>query len=101
MKAGLEKARKLGKDSYVIPWEKGINIIRILEIVYQELDSSISFRCACKTGLCGICMLTVNGETKLACKRIVKPNEELVLQPIEKGKHLKSLVVALNNKRPF
>ena len=56
-------------------------------------DASLSYRCGCKTGICGSCAIRVNGVEKLACKTYINKNG--IVEPLRNANIIKDLVVDL------
>jgi fumarate reductase iron-sulfur subunit len=65
----------------------------LLEIKNTQ-DKSLTFRCGCKSGVCGSCAIKVNGVEKLACKTHL--NEDDLIEPINNTSVIKDLVVDLS-----
>ncbi len=54
--------------SYAIQVNPGITIMALLDEIKCLHDSSLAFRCGCRSGICGICTVKINGSSFLACK---------------------------------
>ena len=59
-------------------------------------DNSLTFRCGCKSGVCGSCAIRVNGVEKLACKTTLKYND--LIEPIKNSTVIKDLVVDVSHE---
>lgn len=68
-------------DDFQIPYSKGLTVLDGLIYVYENLDSSLSFRWSCKNVQCGTCGMRVNGEAVLACERKLELGETLQVDP--------------------
>ncbi len=82
-------------DQYELPFpaDGSISVMDILDHVASELDPTLSYykHSACHHGICGRCLIRVNGTACLACVTRVR-NEELVLEPAGPNR-IKDLVI--------
>ena len=62
----------LAYREYVIPAEDEMNVLNALEYVHMALDPTISYRSSCRRGVCGACLMTIDGEKRLACETKLK-----------------------------
>ena len=51
------------------------NLLKALIEIKTKQDASLTFRCGCKSGVCGSCAITVNGVERLACKTNINEND--------------------------
>ena len=72
------------------------NLLKAFIEIKTEIDNSLTFRCACKSGVCGSCAVRVNGVEKLACKTFVNDND--LIEPIKNSKIIKDLVVDVSHE---
>lgn len=61
--------------------------------IKTKQDPSLTFRCGCKSGVCGSCAVTVNGIEKLACKTKVQNGDHIA--PLKNAKVIRDLVIDL------
>ena len=54
---------------------KKTNLLQALIEIKNYQDNSLTFRCGCKSGVCGSCAVRVNGIEKLACKTKIEEND--------------------------
>lgn len=66
------------------------NFVRIK----SKEDNTLSFRCGCRSGVCGSCAIRVDGKEVLACKTKLKIGNHV--EPIKTKKILRDLVVELD-----
>ena len=85
-------------QSYEVPYEEGLNVLGVLNYIYEQLDQSLAFRYSCRITFCGICAVMVNGKNVLGCKRIVKPGESLTIEPIKGYTLIRDLVTDFGAK---
>lgn len=83
-------------QEYDVPVPKDINwtIMDVLDYISLNLDSSLSYykHSVCNHGICGRCLLKVNGIPKLACTCIANEYEELILEPKNNTTIIKDLI---------
>ena len=70
---------------------KNENLLKALIEIRNNIDSSLTFRCGCKSGVCGSCAVRVNGKEVLACKTNIKEFD--LIEPIKNLNVIKDLVV--------
>ena len=71
-------------------------LLETLEDIKEHQDQTLTFRCGCKSGVCGSCAVRVNGVEKLACKTKVSHND--TIEPLQRSKVIKDLVVDLEHE---
>jgi fumarate reductase iron-sulfur subunit len=72
------------------------NLLKALYDIKINIDSTLTFRCGCKSGVCGSCVLRVNGIEKLACKTRIKDSD--LIEPIRNSNIIKDLVVDVSHE---
>ena len=72
-----------------------ISVLALLERIHRELDQTISFRSyCCGLQMCKSCLMKINHKKQFACLTVVKPGEEIIVEPATyPGHHVKDLVV--------
>lgn len=75
---------------------KNTNFLQALIEIKKEIDSTLAFRCGCKSGVCGSCAVKVNGIEKLACKTNVNDND--LIEPMNNTNIIKDLVVDVSHE---
>lgn len=78
-----------------IPY-RGMRVLDVLNYIYQNIDSSLAFRYSCRAGLCGACLLRVNGKNVMSCKELA--SEEMTIEPPRNHRVIKDLVVDFREK---
>lgn len=89
-------SRNNEKLSNLVEYEINENVITILDAlnyIKENIDSTLSYRSGCKSGICGSCSVLVNGRESLACK--CKSNDKDEIKPLKNSKILKDLVIDL------
>ena len=54
-------------ERYTVPYREDWMILDALNYIKDELDGSLSYRWACRMGVCGSCGMMVDGEPVLTC----------------------------------
>lgn len=80
---------------YVLPRSGILRVSDVLERIYQSIDPSLGFRrYLCRGGLCGGCLVAINGQDRLACltpvSRLVCP---ILIEPVRGLPVVKDLIV--------
>jgi len=72
------------------------NLLQALNEIKANSDASISYRCGCKSGVCGSCAVRVNGVERLACKTVLNEND--LIEPMKNTKVIRDLVVDVSHE---
>jgi len=90
--------KELSEESYIEEFEvtSGETVLNALMEVKNKKDNSLTFRCGCKTGVCGSCAIRVNGVEKLACKTHLE--EADLIEPLKNSDVIKDLVADLSHE---
>ena len=88
---------ELNKNENISSFEvKEKNLLSALIETKVKNDSSLAFRCGCKSGVCGSCAVRVNGVERLACKTTIE--NDCLIEPIKNSKVIKDLVVDVSHE---
>jgi succinate dehydrogenase/fumarate reductase iron-sulfur protein len=87
-----------GTQQFEVKLEDRMTVLDALFQILREQDASLSFRCACRVGMCGTCAISVNGIPRLACKTRVRSlgSNVLDIAPLANLPVEKDLVVSLD-----
>lgn len=98
MKINIRRFNKeLSTESTITKYEvNNTNLLKVLIEIKEEIDSSLSFRCGCKSGVCGSCAVKVNGVERLACKVFIK--EDDLIEPLKNIELIKDLIVNVSHE---
>jgi len=66
--------------SYQIPLDGEMSVLNALEYVHEKLDPLVYFTSSCRRGVCGACVMRINGRKRLACQ--VRLEEGLEIDPL-------------------
>ena len=72
------------------------NLLQSLFEIKTKIDNTLTFRCGCKSGVCGSCAVRVNGVEKLACKTTIEEND--VVEAISNTSIIRDLVVDVSHE---
>ncbi|MGE4383667.1 MAG: succinate dehydrogenase/fumarate reductase iron-sulfur subunit [Arcobacter sp.] len=98
MKINIRRFNKeLSNVSTITKYEvNNTNLLKALIEIKEEIDSSLSFRCGCKSGVCGSCAVKVNGVERLACKVFIKDDD--LIEPLKNIEIIKDLIVNVSHE---
>ena len=65
---------------FSVEMEGDVPVLDVLEHIALHLDTEVTFYSFCRQGLCGGCLVTVNGKRVLACKTLAL--DEMTIDPI-------------------
>ena len=54
--------------SYRVPLHESQTVLDVVAWVQQNEDPTLSYRFACRVGMCGSCAMMVNGEPRWTCR---------------------------------
>ena len=47
-------------------------VLDVVTRIQRRLDATLSYRFACRVGMCGSCAMTVNGVARWTCRRLLR-----------------------------
>ena len=59
-------------QSFSVPRYDSQTVLDVVAWIQQEADPSLSYRFACRVGMCGSCAMTVNGRPRWTCRTHVE-----------------------------
>lgn len=86
-------------DSIEVPLVNNQTILDLLTSIQRDVDPSLSYRFACRVGMCGSCAMRVNGKPRWTCRTLVSKvvkNGKLRLEPLANLPVVKDLVVDMD-----
>ena len=94
-----------GKDgryqTYSVPRRESQTVLDVVTYVQRHIDPTLSYRFACRVGICGSCAMTVNGQPRWTCRTHVAKvagTGRLEIGPLENLPVIKDLTTDM---RPF
>lgn len=83
-----------GFEVYDVPHREHQTVLDVVTHIQREIDPSLSYRYACRVGMCGSCAMTVNGKARWTCRthvnRVVE-NGRLEIAPLDNLPVIKDL----------
>lgn len=76
--------------SYRIPYSPGMSVSDALRLVNEHFGDALAYLVSCRQGICGTCLVKVNGQPRLACCTSVEDN--LTVAPVFPDLVIKDLV---------
>lgn len=70
--------------------------VSVMTLLAKVHDQDLTFACrtsTCFKGKCGSCLVRVNGQDVFGCTTLVRPGEEVVIEPHSKFKTIRDVVV--------
>ena len=55
-------------ESYSVPRRESQTVLDVVTFVQRHIDPTLSYRFACRVGVCGSCAMTVNGKPRWTCR---------------------------------
>lgn len=68
---------------YRVPLDGETSVLNALEYVHEHLDPTVSYRSSCRRGVCGACLMMIDGKKRLACETLVA--DGMKIDPLSKG----------------
>ncbi len=81
--------------TYQVPRQPSQTILDVVTLIQRELDAGLSYRFACRVGMCGSCAMTVNGIPRWTCRTHVQKvgqDDRLIIEPLRNMPVIKDLV---------
>ncbi|MEI8265751.1 MAG: succinate dehydrogenase/fumarate reductase iron-sulfur subunit [Betaproteobacteria bacterium] len=87
---------------YTVPRQDNQTVLDVVTHVQRVLDATLSYRFACRVGMCGSCAMTVNGQARWSCRthvaKVVGADGVLEIAPLANLPIVKDLATDM---RPF
>src|SRR3984893_1865890 len=55
-------------QNYSVPSRDNQTVLDVVTFVQRHIDPTLSYRFACRVGMCGSCAMTVNGRSRWTCR---------------------------------
>ena len=72
-------------ETFSVPSLKSQSILDVVTYIQRHLDATLTYRFACRVGMCGSCAMTVNGVARWTCRTHVdkvSQNNQLTIEPL-------------------
>lgn len=81
-----------------IPLEEKSTVLYLLRVIFEKFDPALAYRgCNCYRGVCGACLVNVNGRNLRACNVLVRPGDTVTIRPARGFPLVRDLVVDLGS----
>ncbi|WP_018924898.1 succinate dehydrogenase/fumarate reductase iron-sulfur subunit [Salsuginibacillus kocurii] len=81
-------------ETYSITPKDNMTVLDTLFLIVEDQDPSLSFRCACRLGMCGTCGMMINGRGRLACRtKVEELGDEILVEPMRSFPVIKDVAV--------
>ena len=57
-----------GYRTYEVPRQESQSVLDVVTYIQRSIDPALSYRFACRVGMCGACAMTVNGVARWTCR---------------------------------
>lgn len=88
--------KKTQWSTYSIAWRENQTVLDVVTQVQRRHEPTLSYRFACRVGVCGSCAMTVNGRPRWTCRTHVSRVQEdgvIAIEPLRNMPLIKDLVV--------
>lgn len=86
-------------QSFAIPRREHQTVLDVVSEIQRQHDATLSYRFACRVGMCGSCAMVVNGRPRWTCRtrvsEVVDDNGRLRLEPLRNFAIVKDLAVEM------
>lgn len=88
-----------GYETFQVPRRASQTVLDVITHIQRHQDPTLSYRFACRVGMCGSCAMQVNGVARWTCRTHVSKvwaNDRLQLAPLSNLPIVKDLVVNMD-----
>ncbi|PWC52722.1 2Fe-2S iron-sulfur cluster-binding protein [Azospirillum sp. TSO22-1] len=85
-----------GFETFRVPFLESQTVLDVVTWIQRHLDPTLSYRFACRVGMCGSCAMTVNGVPRWTCRTHVSKvakDGRLEIRPLRNMPVIKDLAV--------
>ncbi|MEE9313611.1 MAG: 2Fe-2S iron-sulfur cluster-binding protein [Rhizobiaceae bacterium] len=86
-------------ESYSVPIQDSQTVLDVVSWIQQNASPDLSYRYACRVGMCGSCAMMVNGEPRWTCRTHVNKvlkNNKMEIAPLRNLPVVKDLVTDMD-----
>src|SRR5205085_10473383 len=83
-------------QTFSVPRRDAQTVLDLVTYIQRRLDPTLSYRFACRVGMCGSCAMTVNGVARWTCRthaRLVARGGVIEIRPLANLPVIKDLAV--------
>ena len=80
--------------TYQVPRRESQTVLDVVTHIQRSIDATLSYRFACRVGMCGSCAMTVNGKARWTCRTHVSKvavDDKLEIAPLSNLPVIKDL----------
>ena len=84
---------------YEVPRHESQTVLDVVTYIQRSLDPTLSYRFACRVGMCGSCAMTVNGKARWTCRTHVArvaEDDQIEIAPLANLPVIKDLVTDMS-----
>ena len=85
---------------YEVPRQSSQTVLDVVTYIQRFLEPTLSYRFACRVGMCGSCAMTVNGKAMWTCRthvaKVIDVRGELEIAPLSNLPVIKDLVTDMS-----
>ena len=89
-----------GFSSYEVPRQSSQTVLDVVTHIQRHLEPTLSYRFACRVGMCGSCAMTVNGQPRWTCRthvaKVVDERGQLEIAPLANLPVIKDLATDMS-----
>ena len=63
--------------TYEVPRQESQTVLDVVTYIQRNIDPTLSYRFACRVGMCGSCAMNVNGKARWTCRTHVAEVTEI------------------------
>ncbi|KPB00440.1 hypothetical protein SU32_13975 [Ahrensia marina] len=87
------------QEAFQVPAYDNQTVLDVVSWIQQNVDPTLTYRFACRVGMCGSCAMMVNGQPRWTCRTHVKKvstNQKLKIEPLRNLPVIKDLVADMD-----
>src|SRR5262245_66349512 len=89
-------------QAFTVPRREHQTVLDVVTEIQREQDATLSYRFACRVGMCGSCAMVVNGRPRWTCRTRVRDavgdEGALRLEPLRNFTVVKDLAVEMTDR---
>ncbi|MFZ9297218.1 MAG: succinate dehydrogenase/fumarate reductase iron-sulfur subunit [Hylemonella sp.] len=86
-------------STYQVPRHESQTVLDVVTYIQRQLEPTLSYRFACRVGMCGSCAMTVNGQARWTCRTHIAKvalNNQLEIAPLANLPVIKDLATDMS-----
>ena len=87
-------------QTFEVPEQENQTVLDLVTYIQEYIDPTLSYRFACRVGMCGSCGMMVNGEPRWTCrthvKKVLGSSKTIEVGPLRNLPVIKDLVVDMD-----